>query len=371
MHTILELCTSKAKGGLELYFASLSYALAPLFKVHLGLNTKHTLKEHINPKLPSIFLANRSKYFPFKTAKILAHYIDTEAIELIHIHWNRDLALAVWAKRLSRKKPKLILTRHMQFPSYKGGFYHRFLYSHLDHIIAITHTMADDLKRYIPQSIQPPISTIYLGVSPLEKISKEEQKALRAPYASDNEFLIGLFGRIDPKKGQNFLIEAMHYAKEAKLPFKALIVGNSMSEAYLHELKQSVKTFQLEDEIIFTGFIKNPRALMQACDVVLLATIEETFGLVLIEAMSVGVPVIGSNRGGVPEIISHKQSGLLFESENPKALFEALKDFYHNPKLAQTCAENAQERIKERFNTQKHIKKLSQLLNTLIEQNHE
>lgn len=371
MNSILELCTSQDKGGLELYFASLSYQLAHFYDLHLAVDRSHQLDEHLNSALPTLTLETHSAYMPFKTAKALARYIDTHHIALIHLHWNKDLALAVWAKRFSKHKPKIVLTRHMQFPSYKGSLYHRFIYSNIDHIIAVTHTMARDLRRFLPLSVQPPISTIYLGVDPVKKISEAKAESIRSKYAPKSCYLIGLFGRIDPQKGQDLLIDAMLLAKAKALPFKALIVGHAMSEAYLQSLQEKVSTLGLEAFVTFSGFVQNPREVMQACDVVLLATIEETFGLVLIEAMSVDVPVIGSNRGGVPEIIEDHQSGLLFQSEDADALFKAIKTFYDEPELAKTCVKNAHIRVRKLFNTQSHIKNLCHLFDQMLKESHE
>ena len=70
------------------------------------------------------------------------------------------------------------------------------------------------------------------------------------------------------------------------------------------------------NNIIFTGFTSEVQNLMQVCDVIVLATHKETFGLVLIEAMHCNIAVIGSDSGGPTEIIENSKSGLLFKSEN-------------------------------------------------------
>ncbi len=72
-----------------------------------------------------------------------------------------------------------------------------------------------------------------------------------------------------------------------------------MSEEYLQELKQKVTSYKLEDSIKFVGFTKEPAKFMQACDVVLMTSKNETFGLVTIEAMKNNTTVIASNSGGV------------------------------------------------------------------------
>ncbi|WP_038247995.1 glycosyltransferase family 4 protein [Ghiorsea bivora] len=362
---ILELCLSPNKGGLELYFADVCNALMPHMQVLSVIAPNSKLKPLIH--CDTIELVKKVHYFPCLAAKKLASIIDMNGIDIIHLHWNKDLTLAVLAKLFSKRKPKLVITRHMKFPAMKDGVLHRFLYQHIDHIMAITQTMALDLKRFIPDDVRPEISVNYLGIDSVSPFSDEEVSQIRALYDAENKnFLIALVGRIDADKGHDLLLEALGIAKTKGLPFKVLVVGHPMQESYLQGLKERVKTQGLQDEMLFLGFVDEPRCLMQACDVLVLATIEETFGLVLIEAMSVGTPVIGSNRGGVPEIIEDKQTGLLFESCDSQSLFEALETLYLNPEQAKTYADKAFIKVQEKFAVQAHIETLVNRLKEVV-----
>jgi len=354
---VLELCLSPNKGGLELYFADICNALSEKLPVLAVVSPDSQLQSLI--KVEQLILNKKAHYFPLISAKKLANIIDTHGIDVMHLHWNKDLTCAVLAKLFSKRKPKLVMTRHMQFPAMKDGLLHRFLYQHVDHIMAITQTMADDLKRFIPEDVRPDISVNYLGIDSAAPCLDNEVSRTRALYdAENNHFLIALVGRIAYEKGHEFLLEALTIAKSKGLPFKVLVVGHPMQESYLQQLKEKVKAAGLQDDMLFLGFVETPRALMQACDVLVLATIEETFGLVLIEAMSVGVPVIGSNRGGVPEIIRHEQTGLLFESGDSQSLFAALYRLYAEPKLAKAYAAQAKAVVTETFNKDKHVVRL-------------
>ncbi|MDX8381063.1 MAG: glycosyltransferase family 4 protein [Ghiorsea sp.] len=358
---LMELCLSPNKGGLELYFADISNILADKFAVVNVITKGSNVESFIQDNHPILNLQKRAHYFPLISAFKLAKLIDEQTIDVVHMHWNNDLTLAVFAKLLSKRKPKLVLTRHMKFPSKKDGFFHKFLYKNVDHIFAITQTMAHDFNRFVPEDVRPDISVNYLGIDMIEPSSVDMIQQRRAEYDSENNhFLIALVGRIDFDKGHDFLLSALEIAKAKGLPFKALIIGHPMSETYLEGLKRRVVDAGLEDYMVFTGFVDEPRQLMQACDVLVLPTIEETFGLVLIEAMSVGVPVIGSNRGGVSEIIEDQVTGLLFESCDEKSLFEALKTIYAQPELAQQYAEKAKLLTQTKFNKDKHIARLVQ-----------
>lgn len=364
----MEICSSPGKGGLELYFATISNRVSHFFDVVPVIAERNQIEDKIDASLHTVKFGSRIHYFPLLTALKLAKLIDKQGVQVIHMHWNKDLTLAVLAKLISKSKPKLILMRHMQFPSKKDGLFHRFLYKNVDHIIAITHTMENDFKRFIPSDVIPEISVNYLGVEPIAREEEVVVQQRRKEYDPEgNLFLIGLVGRIDPYKGQDLLLDAMILAKEKQLPFKALIVGHAMKEEYLEALKQRVADSGLEGYIEFTGFVNSPRTLMQACDAIVLTTIEETFGLVLIEAMSVGVPVIGSDRGGVPEIIDHKRTGLLFKSGDSVALFEALSFLHQNPNQAKDFAKKALTVAQDKFSAEQHLNRMVQCLHNVVE----
>ena len=365
---LLELCCSPSKGGLELYFANISNELQSHFDLVNVVAVDSAVCNLLEENRPVLTIHKKVHYFPLLSAIKLSKLIDEYGVDVLHLHWNKDLTVAVFAKLFSQRKPKIVLTRHMQFPSKKDGMLHRFLYKNINHIIAVTNTMAHDLTRFIPEEVRPEISVNYLGIDTIEHASAEVIAEKRATYDPMQQlFLIGLFGRIDPYKGHDLFIDALIQAKVENKPFKGLIVGHPMDESYLDALKQRVLDNQLEEYVVFTGFVDNPRALMQACDTVILATVEETFGLVLIEAMSVGVPVIGSNRGGVPEIIDHQKTGLLFESEDSGALYQALDSMYQNPEQAKLFASHALETVSSKFSGKGHLDRLVSQLQAVHE----
>ncbi len=113
----------------------------------------------------------------------------------------------------------------------------------------------------------------------------------------------------------------------------ALIVGHEMKPGYRDTLKQQAESLDVLDHIIFQDFTPAPQQLMQVCDCVILASGQETFGLVLPEAMRAGVAVIGSNSGGVPEIIDHEKTGLLFETKNTGDLYQQVERLFLNPEF--------------------------------------
>ncbi|MFK5937579.1 MAG: glycosyltransferase family 4 protein [Sulfurimonas sp.] len=308
---ILELCLSDGLGGLELFVVSCyenfsqksrcKVVVAPLSKLDDFLESKDKL--HIK----------RNKLFPIIPALKLAKYIDINDIDVIHFHWTKDILTAVLAKLLSQKKPKLVQSRHMGMTRFKDDIYHKWLYKNIDMIHAVTYKVKEQLEKFIPEDVRPKLEMVYLGTKEV-KTDKEIVLSLRDKYDLKDEFIVGIVGRIEEGKGQHKVIEAIKKLED--LNIKAFIVGSAMDDKYLEELKQKAIDLDIKQKIIFTGFTKNVNEYMHLFDVNILATKNETFGLVVIEAMVNKVSIIATNNGGPLEIIDDCIDGVLFDGSS-------------------------------------------------------
>ena len=368
---ILELCLSPGLGGLELYAFRATQALNEHHNVHVVINTNSKLREHFKKHSSIIpeYLDYSRSYLPLLNAWRLAKFIDKNKIDAVHMHWGKDLAAISLAKKISRQKPVLIYTRQMQITRSKDDIYHRFLYREMNLMLTITKQLEQDAKQYISPYAEN-ITTLYYGVNaPDQFIDSDTKIKLRADLGlSENDFVIGLIGRLEHGKGQHLLIEALSRASQKNVNLKALIAGHEMTTGYRDTLRQQAESFGVTNNIVFMDFVDKPQQMMQLCDCILLASEEETFGLVLPEAMRAGVAVIGSNNGGVPEIIDHKKTGLLFESFNVNSLEMALTKLYQEPQLKQELAINGKHKADEVFNTERHFSMLEQQLKKMTEQ---
>ncbi len=358
---ILELCLSPALGGLELYMYRSAKHLSETDPVTGVICEDGQLKAFFERE-GLAFSTEKTFFhaFPVFTAKRLASLIDVREIDVIHTHWGKDLPLAALSKWFSKRKPRLVYTRQMKMTRSKDDFYHNFLYGQMDLMLCITDTLAAEAKQFLNNEYVAKIKRLYYGVdTPSHLLTHEERQGLRQDWGvKKDDFLIGLFGRIEESKRQHLLIDVIAKAKEAQQDMRALIVGHAMNGSYLENLKSRVTETGLKEEIIFKGFVARPQDWMQACDCVVLASFEETFGLVLIEAMQVGVPVVGTNRGGVPEIIDHEETGFLFESDDGDGLYKCLRSLKMDEDLRQKLAKAGQLKARHFFATEDHFKRL-------------
>lgn len=355
---VLELCLSPGHGGLELYVARLCALLMRrghdcLAAVAPGTRLAGLLADQ---GVPCTEFRVRLRALPITAARNLARLIERERIDVVHINWAKDLPLAALAKRLSRRPVRLVHSRHMSITRGKRDPYHRLVYGSLDRLIVLSELMREEARRFLPMP-EERIETIYPGVAAPPSGATDG-----APRESESPLEVGLIGRIEPPKGQHLLIEAVDTLRERGIAVRARIIGHAMDETYLASLREDVARRGLEASIEFAGFHPDPLRIMSALDVIVLATRRETFGLVLAEAMRCGVAVIGSNAGGVPEIIEDGVSGLLFESCSAADLAEKLGLLAVDPVRRRELARAGKRRADRLFSEEKHADKLETAL---------
>jgi len=353
---ILELCLSPDLGGLELCVVDYFNYFTSKTQTYLSVAPMKKIDKYIESH--NKFRLKRNKYFPFISAYKLAKFIDNNEIDIIHFHWTKDIATAVLAKFLSKRQVKLIQSRHMNMTRFKDDFYHKWLYKNIDTIHAVTQQVKEQLIKFIPQEIRPKIEIVYLGVDE-PNIDLKRVEELEKEYALDDSFVIGIVGRIEEGKGQYIVIDAL--AKIKDLDIKLLIIGSAMESKYLYELQQKVKELEIENKVLFVGFTSEINEHIKLCDVTVLATKKETFGLVVIESMVNGIPVIATNNGGPLEIIDDGVDGLLFDRSS-EDLTQKIEKIYSDKELKQQLSTNGYAKVKEKFNKVKQMEKMYEVL---------
>jgi len=362
---ILGLCLSRGKGGLESYaFKAISALNKAGHECHFAVSPNGAFRE-FERTIPSIEIQLLFPHLPVLAARKLADYIDTHQIDIIHMHWNKDLTLAAMSKWFSRRKPKLVYTRHMEITRSKKDFYHRVLYSQVDCLLANAQFVLEQAIRFLPMAMEK-IKLLYLGVGTTPVVTPEQCKSLLLQSGENEDaYVIGMIGRIEHGKGQHVLIEAMDILQQQNLRPLVAMVGPIMDKTYYNRLIQQISEKNLTRCVKYLGVSSEPQKLMSCCDVVVLTTYCETFGLVLVEAMRVGTAVIGSNAGGVPEIIEHEKTGMLYEPGNASELADCLAELCRNKVKRENLARAGKEFADLMFDENRHFAHLAEILENL------
>jgi len=366
------LCLSPGKGGLELY----AHRSTEIIE-----NLGHQCTIVCNPD-SSVFNSNQEldksdnvvyalkiafHLLPLLSAYKLARIIDKNSIDIINIHWSRDFNVAVFAKVFSKRSVKLVYTRHMAITRHKNDIYHKFLYRQVDRFVVITKQLKNEAIEFLPIA-ESKIKLLYHGITKSEVESNRDKincEQFRIKYSSSDYLHIAIFSRIEEGKGQHLLVEALKALKIKGKEVHVTVIGHVMDEDYNNNLKSSINEYQLESQFHFHQFIENASSYMACFDVIALTTYAETFGLVLIEAMQSGVAVIGSNAGGVPEILNDKVTGLLFKSRDVESLTKKIEYYFDNPDSRSEIALQGRRFVELNFSEEQHKKALNDIYESL------
>jgi len=362
MNKTLAICTSPDKGGLELSFVSMvnDIHFSEQSIVAVCKENSQILKLI---KSPVIEVTKTSIFNILYRSYKLASYIDKENIKVVYISWTKDLFLAALVKLFSKKKIKIIYHRQMKITRYKKDFYHNFIYKSLSLVLVITRGLLIDCQKYLPVDKDKIIELSYGIRLPNDNKAYDKKTFLKNLKLKENIFTIGVFSRIEVQKGQHLVIEALNLLSEKNM--QLVIIGHCMDSKYQNNLIKMIDEYDMSDQVVFAPFIESPMKLMAMLDLIILPTYEETFGLVLAESMLMGTPVIGSNAGGVPEIIDDNHNGLLFESKNYKSLSEKIISIYKSEELRIKLSNNAKIFASEHYDYDKYLSKMKSIIQKL------
>lgn len=140
--------------------------------------------------------------------------------------------------------------------------------------------------------------------------------------------IVGIVGRLQPWKGQDRLLQAQAILRERGCPLHLMIVGGDsygLSPEYAASLPGLVTRLGLDGAVTITGEVPDAMPYLEQMDVLVNASDPEPFGIVLLEGMAAGVPVVAVDSGGPPDFIEHEKTGVLAASGSPEALAAALE----------------------------------------------
>jgi glycosyltransferase involved in cell wall biosynthesis len=180
----------------------------------------------------------------------------------------------------------------------------------------------------------------------------EKDYDFRRQYAMDNEKIILFIGRLVYEKGVQNLIAAMPKILANYHDAKLIIAGKG---GMIDELKAKVDSLGLGNKVYFTGYLnsKNVQKMYKCADISVFPSTYEPFGIVALEAMLSGTPVVVSDVGGLNEIVDHGINGMKSYAGNPNSLADSILTLLFDHKLCTDVVKNAQSKVKKDYNWQK------------------
>lgn len=302
----------------------------------------------------------KNKSLDFKSFLKLVKIIRNEKPDIVHTHASSIAKLA--AKFV--KGTKVIYTRHSVFPvsdRIKSGI-GKWLYKTAnectaDRIIAV----AEAAKKNLTDSgiDENMIDVILNGVERINITSKEEKEKLKKKYGiKSDEKVVGILARLEKVKGHEYFIDSAKIILDKGIKAKFLILGTGSEEDFL---KEKVKELGLENDIIFTGFIKNVADFINIFDVQVNCSYgTEATSLALLEGMSIGIPAVATNYGGNPGVIKDGENGFLVSIKSPEETANAIIQILIDDELNKKLREKSVETFNEKFTVKIYTKNIEE-----------
>ncbi len=184
---------------------------------------------------------------------------------------------------------------------------------------------------------------------------------LKEKEAKFNNFIL-FVGTLEKVKGIEYLIDAFGKIKNEFPQFQLVIIGEGSE---LKNLKWQIANLKLENKVEFKGKLplKETKNIMKNCYCLVLPSLSEGLGRVLMEAMALGKPIIGSRVGGIPDLIKDNQNGFLFEKGNSDDLAKKLRILLKNRNFAIKMGQKGREFVENNFSNQKYIENYVKMIN--------
>lgn len=313
------------------------------------------LQEFLDLRIP-LFHIPKSRRFDFSPMHSLGKIIKKNNISVVNAHHFFSMVYAFFGTKI-RNRSSLIYTEHSQWEvqgiSQKWRLIGRYLFKGIDHTVGVNPEVTQELKSTFKLR-ESKTSTILNGVDLQEfQCLRQNIKQTRCSLnLKDSERVIGIVGNFRRVKNHVFLIKAFCTLVTILKNIKLIFIGRGFPddpENSEPEVRNMVRELGIENSVLFLGYRSDVRELLGIMDVFCMTSLKEGLPISLIEAMAVGLPVIGTNVEGIRYVIVPNQNGLLVELGDVTALTNALLNLLEHPEHRERLGQAAHQTAEEKY----------------------
>lgn len=291
---------------------------------------------------------------PLDELRRLASVVRQRGIEVIHTHMSRAHFFGV-------------LLRWFSGTPCAATAHSRYLQIHWplnDLVIAVSEATRRFHRRWnlVPAGR---IETIHNFVDPeaLAPVPESARDEVRAEWLVPPQVrLVGILGNVIPRKGHLYLVRALPRVLAAVPSAWLVIVGSELSRRYVARVKATAECLGVAKRILWVGPRSDIRRVLAALDLCVLASVEESLPMVLLEAMAAGLPVVATAVGGVPECIRPGETGLLVPPADAGALAEAIITLLANPARCRAFGQAGVAWVRQHFSPEGQVPRIEAAL---------
>jgi len=296
----------------------------------------------------------------------MAEVIDQKKLDILHVHYAMPHAIcAILAKDIANHDVKIVTTLHGTDITVLG-IDHTFkkMIKHgiekSDAVTAVSHDLVEQTVNML--EINKEISVIHNFINE-ETYYKKDLPDIKEQYGiqADEKVIIHISNFRKVKRVQDVIYTFQQIRDQ--IQSKLLLVGDGPEYSTMVQL---VEELGLTDDVLFLGKQKNISDLLSISDLKLLMSEKESFGLVLLEAMACEVPCIGTNVGGIPEVIEHGETGYIVSLNDIKEASSYALRLLKDDTLHHQFSQNAVQHARAHFNSDKIVQEYESLYNKLL-----
>ncbi|WP_188382795.1 N-acetyl-alpha-D-glucosaminyl L-malate synthase BshA [Ornithinibacillus halotolerans] len=291
----------------------------------------------------------------------MAEVIDREELDVLHVHYAMPHAIcAILARDMAKRDVKIVTTLHGTDITVLGidQTFKRMIKYGIEKSNAVTAVSADLVKQTKSViDVDKNIQVIYNFINEEEYFKKDLQQIKEEYGIQEHEKVVIHISNFRKVKRLKDIVHTFQLIRN-DVKAKLLLVGDGPEYSKTLNL---VEELGMEQDVLFLGKQKNISDLLSIADLNLLMSEKESFGLVLLEAMACEVPCIGTNIGGIPEVIVHGETGYIVELGDVENAASYAIQLLSNEQLLRQFSKNALEHVRKHFHSSKILKQYEDL----------
>ncbi|MFC2114653.1 glycosyltransferase family 4 protein [Bacteroidota bacterium] len=288
-----------------------------------------------------------------RNRKLLNDICERHAIDVIHVHDSVSHTLA-YMSALYGNQSAIIVSRRVDFNVCNNRFSKRkYNNNSIVKYICVSEKIRDILGQCVTDHSK--LEVVHSGVDLSRFEGKTQTGILRKDFQiSESELLIGNVAALADHKDYYTFVNTAEVLTRQGINARFLIIGEGPLE---DELKKYISSKNLSNKILFTGFRNDIPDILPELDVFLFTSKTEGLGTSILDAMACGVPVVSTNAGGIPEIVTHNENGLLADVGDSEQLSAAIIRLTRDTEFKKQIVINARHQLLNKFTKEEMARK--------------
>ncbi len=304
--------------------------------------------------------------YDLSLASKMAQITQLHNLDILHVHYAVPHAISAYlAKQMVNGAVKVVTTLHgtdITVLGYDENLTNliRFGIEQSDAVTAVSQSLIDETYNLL--DVHRPIKCIYNFID--QSIFKRQNvhHLRRELIQSDEKVLLHISNFRKVKRAED-VIHIFHRVNK-QVPSKLILVGEGPEMPHIRKL---ICDYQLDNKVLYLGKRDEVADLISISDCILLPSEKESFGLVALEGMACGVPVVGSDAGGIPEVVAHGKTGYLAPVGNYEEMARYVINLLQDQQLWNRFSENSVERVHEIFRAERIVDQYEDLYQRVLQ----